>query len=176
MKRTHVIRGAGLGGLLATLLAGALGGCAGYRVGSTLPPNIHTVYVGTFVNKTDQPDLEFQTTRATLQEIQKDGTLKISTQDKADVILEAKITKYTLEPLRYRKDQATTPNEYRIHLLADVILRRANTMKVLVSVPNVEGWATFTVTTDLRSNELTAIPNAATDLGHEIVKNVVEFW
>ena len=52
------------------LLMLTLGGCV-YQLGSSLPPNLKTVYVPTFVNKCGEPQVENETTQATIQEFQK---------------------------------------------------------------------------------------------------------
>ena len=60
-----------------------LPGCAGYRLGSMLPPDIKLVHVPTFINKTSEPQLEIATTRFALQEFQTDGSLKLSSAEEA---------------------------------------------------------------------------------------------
>ena len=61
----------------------SLSGCTGYRLGSTLPADIKTIYVPTFVNKCGEPNLEGTATQAVLEELQKDGTLRIANRGKA---------------------------------------------------------------------------------------------
>lgn len=61
-------------GLVTTALGlmCALSGCAGYKLGSNLPPGILSVAVPVFVNQTGQPSLETITTGAVIEEFQKD--------------------------------------------------------------------------------------------------------
>ena len=91
-----------LGMALALL---TLPGCVGYRLGSTLPPDVKSIYVRLFINKCNEPLLEIDTTNATIAEFQKDGTLRIVSKDEADVLLETTLNAMTLTPLRY--DQIT---------------------------------------------------------------------
>src|ERR1035437_1227598 len=76
-------------------------GCVGYRLGSTLPPDVKAIYVRLFINKCNEPLLEIDTTNATIAEFQKDGTLRIAPKESADVILETTLNGMTLTPLRY---------------------------------------------------------------------------
>lgn len=160
--------------LIAALLA-TLPGCAGYRLGSNLPPGIRSIAVPVFVNGTQQPTLETVTTGATIQEFQKDGSLKVLPRDQADSILDVRLTRYTLTPLRYRRDQNTTAQEYRLTLAAEVTFRQSTGDRVL-SKTTVEGYTDFEALADLPSAQLAALPKAAEDLAHRIVKLVVECW
>ena len=63
-------------GAASMALAVALTGCAGYRLGTMLPPDIQSVAVPTFINRTSEPLLESETTRAAIREFQQDGSLR----------------------------------------------------------------------------------------------------
>lgn len=163
------------GVVLAGAVAGLVG-CAGYKLGSTLPPDLKTIFVPTFVNKTSEPQLEFTTTQAALREFQLDGSLKVTTRENADSTIEVTLTKYALAPIRYNRDQATQVQEYRLTLTASVVFKRLPSGKVVMASDEVTGEATFTLSGDIASAKRTALPEAAKDLGHNIVKSVVESW
>lgn len=152
-----------------------LAGCLGYRVGTTLPPGVRSVHVPTFVNECGEPQVERETTRATVQAIQKDGTLRVVGPTESEAVLEGRITRYTLEPLRYDADQARMALEYRLRISAFVRLKRRGTEKPLVE-EWVSGETTFPASEDLTSARLSALPAAAADLAHQIVKAVTQFW
>ena len=162
--------------LLAGLLTVGLAGCAGYRLGSTLPRDIHSVAVPIFVNQTGRPNLESEATKATLEEFQKDGGLKIASVDQADTIVEVTLTQYSLTPISYRSSQRTTPLEYRLRLTASMVFRKRVSREVLAEYRNVYGEKVFSAPGDLQSRERSALPDAASDLAHRIVRNVVESW
>ena len=83
-----------------------LPGCVGYRLGSTLPPDVKAIYVNLFINKCNEPLLEIDTTNATIAEFQMDGTLRIVPKDEADVLLETTLNALTLTPLSYDQTSA----------------------------------------------------------------------
>jgi len=158
------------------LCLGLTPGCVGYRFGSTLPPGINSVHVPTFYNRTSEPLLETQTTGATKQGLQKDGTLRVvADKARADALLEVTLTRFTLEPLRYDPDQAKTTNEYRMRIRADLVFKRQRDGHIL-SKRTVEGEATFEPAGSLTSAKRAALPEAARDLAHDIVESVVEYW
>ena len=151
-------------------------GCVGYRIGSTLPPGIRIIHVPTFINRTSEPLLETKTTRAAIQEFQRDGSLSIGEKAKADVILEVELTGVRQDPLQYDRDRAKTVREYRLTITASVTLRNRKTGKIILKNPDVRGEYDFIPPGDLASAKRDAIPKAADDLAHDIVESVVEYW
>jgi hypothetical protein len=162
--------------VLAALVALAVaGGCVGYQLGSTLPPGIESVYVPTFVNETGEPFVEVETTRATIQRFQTDGTLRVRDRAVADAILNVTVVEYTLQPLRYERDNNRTTDEYRVTLTAEISFSRAKDGEVLIA-RRVKGDADFRPSGDLSSAKRAVLPQAARDLAQDIVESVVEYW
>jgi len=161
--------------LVAAFLAGAGAGCVGYRLGTTLPPGIQTVYVPAFVNRTGEPRIEIEASRATLEELQTDGTLRVAGAAEADSVLSVTLVGYRLDPLRYERDRPKTTREYRLQLTADIVFRRVSPEAVLVK-KTVQGDATFEMVGDLATSKDGALPQAARDLAHDIVESIVEYW
>jgi len=160
--------------LLGVLVTG--GGCVGYRLGSMLPPDIKTVYVTTFANRTSEPELESATTGAAIAEFQKDATLRVvSKLADADTRLDVTLVGFSEQPLRYQRDRPKTANEYRIVIEAEIVFRRVSSGAVIVK-KTVQGDTTFVVAGDLGSSKRGAIPEAARDLAHDIVESLVEAW
>ncbi len=165
----------------AALLLGLLGGltgCVGYRLGSMLPPDIKTVYIPTFENKTTEPLIEAECTAAAIRQFQTDGSLRIvGDEQQADSILKVKLTSYTLEPIAYNASRKTTANEYRMTILANLMLtRRDATNQVIAEATMVKGEALTEVTGDFTSTKLLFLPECAKDLAKRLVENVTEAW
>lgn len=161
-----------------TLLAAltVLPGCAGYRLGSMLPPEIRTVHIPTFVNKSPEPQIESDCTRAAIEEIQRDGSLKVAKEEQADAILAVTVTGYQLQPLVYRRDETRSAREYRIVLTASYMMTRRSDGVVLSEGSRVRGEGVFVVAGDLSSSKARGLPIAARDLAHSIIEQVVETW
>ena len=168
MKRSLLIMLASVGLLL--------NGCAGYRLGSMLPKDIATVYVPTFVNKTSEPRLEVETTQALIEDLQRDGSLRVVNEDQADTILKVTLNGYNLNPVSYRTDQRTATREYRITIAASFVLTRRGSGAVVAESPRVIGEGVFQVVGDLTTSKATGLPIAAEDLGRRIVQQMVEVW
>ena len=162
--------------ILTVLMTIMFSGCAGYRLGSTLPEGINVICVNQFTNKTREPQLEIATTRAVIQEFQRDGSLSIGEEKKSDIVLDVVLTEIKQQPLQYQRDRANTTREYRLTITASIVLRNRRTGKVMFSNPRVQGEEDFIPAGDLASSKRDAIPEAASDLAHDIVESVVEYW
>lgn len=157
------------------LLVMSLGGCV-YQLGSTLPPDVKTICLPTFINKCGEPQVENDTTQAAIQEFQKDGTLRVvQSPGDADLVMDVTLSQYKLEPLRYEKDEPKTTKEYRLRIVADIVVRKTKVQEPLVK-RSVAGEATFIVVGDLTTSKHSALPAAARDLAHRIVESVTEAW
>ena len=150
-------------------------GCVGYRLGSSLPPDIKSIFVLTFINKCKEPLVEIEATNATISEFQRDGTLTIARMDDADVILETTLVDITLEPLRYNRNDVAKPKEYRLIMSAVFVLKRNHSGKVIGDGQCI-GESTFMYGGNLASAKRSAMPKASEDLAKRIVEKVVEVW
>jgi NAD-dependent DNA ligase len=157
------------------VLVVALSGCAGYRLGSSLPPGINVVHVPVFSNETSEPLLEVVTTRATTAEFQRDGTLSVGDLDRADVVLEVRLLSFSLDPLRFARDAQTSAEEYRLTIGVAMQLREIRTGNILAT-SRVVGEKDFVLTGDLSSAKRANLPAAANDLAARIVRASIEFW
>jgi hypothetical protein len=161
--------------LIVTALS--LSGCVGYQLGSMLPDDVRTVYVPTFINETDEPLIETDTTRAGIEAIQKDGSLRlVRTPEEADAILKVTLREFNLNALGFETERETTANEYRLILYASMVLTRRVGGQVIAENPKVKGESTFVISGDFTTSKQRGIPLAATDLAHNLVEAMVEAW
>jgi hypothetical protein len=160
-------------GLLLSLL---LSGCAGYRLGSTLPAHIRSVHVPTAVNQSAEPDIESVVTRALQQEVQRDGTLALRDAQWADTTLEVIIRTFQTEPILYTRDDRARADEYRLSISAEIrFIDHANGLDRLHQ--QISGEATFPASAaDLTTAVRGAIEPAARDLAREIVNAIISAW
>jgi len=158
------------------IVASLFNGCAGYRLGTSLPRDIRSIYIPMFINRTGEPMIEARATNATIAEFQKDGTLRIFSDETSDVTIEVTLTKLDLSPLQYSKTDKRKPNEYRLRLYASYVLRRTASREILAQEQDLIGESTFIFAGNLTTAKQGAIPNAAEDLGKSIVESVVEYW
>ena len=160
----------------AALLLLLTAGCANYRLGSMLPPDIKTVYVPTCKNQTPEPLIEQDVTRAILGQIQMDGSLRVRSEDSADAILEITLDEFWLDPVAYESGSSSTANQYRMSIRASFVLYRRSDNSVVVESPSLTGWYDFDFAGDMTSSKNIALRPAAEDLGRRIVDQIVQYW
>lgn len=161
--------------LCALLLAASCAGCAGYRLGNSLPGNLRSIHIPTFKNETDEPLLETEATRETMQAFQLDGSLKLADAAKADCRLDVVLTALTLDPVVYERNDAKVPEEYRLRIQARATLVNSRTGEKVLE-RQAKGERLFRPAGDLATAKRTAIPKASQDLARKIVRTVVEYW
>ncbi len=162
--------------LLPAALLLSLTACAGYRLGSMLPADIKTVQIPTFENKTGEPLLEVDATRAVIEAVQRDGSLGVASTESSDALLKVVLKSYKLEPVSYSTISRKTTREYRILITASVLMTRRADGSVIVENPAVQGTATFEMLGDLTTSKQRGLPLATDDLAHNIVEKLVEVW
>ncbi len=154
----------------------ALAGCAGYRLGSMLPPSLRTVHVPTVVNTTAEPMIEGEATRALLARIRSDGSLRIAAADRADAVLRVTLRDLRSEPIAFERGQTARANEYRFVLTASFEFIDARTGDVVSSARDASGETTADAPGDRASATREALPVLTEDLARDIVRRVVEAW
>ena len=162
--------------LLLLLAAPAFSGCAGYRLGTMLPPSLRTVYVPTVVNATEEPLLEGEVTRALLARIRTDGSLRAVGEETADAVLRVTLRRFQMDPIAFERGQAARASAYRLTLTASLVFADARTGDVVAAAPSATGETTVETGGDLSSAKRAGIPTLAEDLARDIVRRVVEAW
>lgn len=166
--------------LTLILLLIFLSGC-GYTTGSLVPSHIKTIYVGTFTNKTNEPNIEVDVTNAIKDRFVQDGALRLANnEEEADSMLKGEITDYSKEPLSYAQNEEI--NEYELILTVNLTYVDLVNDEVMWQQKNFKGDSEYYTT--LRQEKFTSanldkqqlLENAAKELARKIVDRTVEGW
>lgn len=164
----------------------SLAGC-GYTNQSLLPSDVKSIYVAPVKNTIDltgetgdksrfrvtRPGVEVDLTNAIRNRFIFDGTLKVASEDKADAVLEAKLTDYRRDALRY--SEGDDIQEYRLSVVMDVAVYRASDRKVLWR-GGVTGDTSFFLSGGRAVSEDEALSQAVEDAARRVVEKTVEIW
>jgi hypothetical protein len=161
---------------LGTLCCVLAAGCAGYHVGPVLHADYKSVAVPMFKNKSLHPQLEAQITNAIIKRLQADGTLRVESQDDADVVVSGTVVGYDRRFLRSSRDNTNVAREYRIIITAEIEARNRRTGQVVVKLTTIKGAADTFIGSDLQSAEFQVLPLVADDLARQVVSLLVESW
>ena len=158
------------------LAAAVFTGCAGYHVGpvhgSLIPPG-KSVEILPFNNQTLQPRLGDALTKAARERIQTDGSFRLATRDPGDVVVSGTITFYGRESLNFLSTDSVTPENYRVGLLAHIVVRERASGRLLLE-KNLKPHTLVHVGSDLASAERQALPLIAEDFARDLVSLLSE--
>lgn len=161
----------------ASLLFGCallLSGCA-YRLGPTggQVAGARSIQVNYFQNKTAQPRLAEALNHALRRAIQKDGTLRLDTQDGGDIVLTGEISAYERPAVSYQPGDVITVRDYYLAVSARIVARERSSGKVLVE-RDVLGRTLVRAGADQASAERQALPLLAEDFARRATSLLVD--
>ena len=151
-------------------------GCAGYHVGPVTKQSFKSIAVPVFRNTTLRPQLEAQISNAIIQRLQQDGSLRIESEPRADVVLKGSITKYNRQALRSLRTDTGVPREFEITITVRVEATDRRTGETVLKSTEVEGKSDVFIGEDQQSAEEQALPLIADDIGKRVAGLLVESW
>jgi hypothetical protein len=159
-------------------LACLFSGCAGYHLGPATPAylhDIHSIAVPNFKNSTLVPRMEVLVAGTVIKQFQQDGTFQITTEDKADAILEGEIVAIGRAPARSVRGNVLATTEFSLTVRVGYkLVTRAG--KEVKTSGQVAGSTTFFVNTDVSTDERQALPLAAEQAAVQLVSQLTEGW
>jgi outer membrane lipopolysaccharide assembly protein LptE/RlpB len=159
--------------IAALALALAVAGC-GYSLRGTLPPDIRTVAVPVFTNRTLQPAIETLVTRAILDAFATQGRLAVTHPEAADAILEGEIITYDVVSIAF--DRRANVQQYRLVLTLNLRMRDRRRDTVLFQRTGLREQADFRVfgtVAETIAREESAVREAAREIGRSVVSLAV---
>jgi hypothetical protein len=164
---------------LLPLLA-ILSGCGGYALvghSNFLSPDVHTVQVPTFVNRTTRVELEQLVTQSVADEMVARGGLRLVTKpDDANVILKGSIDSFAIFPIAFNQQGFAT--QYQISITANIqLVDHRNEDKVLWKNDQyrfTENYEVSNASADASSQENRAIREIAVRFAETLVTNLLE--
>ena len=173
--------------LLSSLLI--LSAC-GYHMagtGSHLTAGVKSIFIPVFDNKTMEPIIEEELTRAVVREFLKDGRIEVVDISRADMILKGSVVSYKETPVSFDASQIV---EYRVTVTTHLILQENIPLAIRERegpVPSVNRlWekeitsaAEYNVSSDVmttRISKLSALREIARNLSEEAADRVLLGW
>lgn len=157
-------------------IAGHISGC-GYALvgrGTSLPPDVKSVSIQTFANKSGEPGLDIIVTGALRDEFTMDGRLAVDDSGGADSSLTGVIESYSLQPVAYRSTGEAS--EYNVNLDMTVTHKSTRTDRTLLKQRVSVNWryvAEGTITAS-EGQRLLATKEAARKAAETLLSLVIE--
>lgn len=151
-------------------------GCANYRLGTTLPPHLKTVYVATFENRTIEPNIEQKITAQIRSQFQHDGQLKlVASEEESDIILKGVLKSYDVDSLLHERGNPSATRRYRAIIRCALDAHETQSGKPIIQ-REVTGDTTFPAAGDVMTARRGALDDVARDLASEVVDAVIGAW
>lgn len=142
-----------------------------------LSPNVHTIEVPAFVNKTIRVELEQLVTQSVADEMVARGRLRlVSVPSEADVILRGSIDSFGIFPIAFNPQGFAT--QYQISITANIeLVDHRNDDKVLWKNDQyrfTENYEVNVVSADASAQEKRAVREIAVRFAETLVTNLLE--
>ncbi len=168
--------------LLSVILvsAGFLPGC-GYHVGSITHPQIKTVAIADVKNETYEV-LAAALLRSILAErFQFDNSLKLTSMDKADCIVYARVTGVYNSSISWNYNSKTDDenyraNEYQLTVTVEYLVRMPGRGQPLVPKSTAVGSSMYLFSHDPAIGRVSALKQAMLRISNQIVSATTEAW
>ena len=168
--------------LLSVILisAGFLPGC-GYHVGSITHPQIKTVAIADVKNETYEV-LAASLLRMILAErFQFDNSLKLTSLDKADCIVYARVTNVSNSTITWNYNNKTDDenfraNEYQLTVTVEYLVRMPGRGQPLVPKSTTTGSSKYLFSHDPAIGRVSALKQAMLRVSDNIVSATTEAW
>jgi hypothetical protein len=147
--------------LLFTALA--FSSCTGYQLGGAKPAvlrDVKNINIPMFHNDTLHPRAEALATSAAADAVVLDGTYKISSNDKADAVLEGTVHRIDYTPLRSTRLDTLRPEELQNTVVLTWKLTDARDRSKVLASGSSTGTSRFFVDSNLQTSRTNALPDA----------------
>ncbi len=149
--------------------------CAGYQLGGVKPASlagVNTIAVPMFSNATFHPRAEALATSAVANAIVQDGTYSISQVDKADAVLEGRISDISYSTLRGSRIDTLRPEELTNKVTLNWVLRDARDPTKVLASGSSSGSSQLFVSSNLQTARNNALPEALERAGEAMVSRI----
>jgi hypothetical protein len=148
---------------LLLLSALAFTSCTGYQLGGAKPAvlrDVNNISVPMFRNDTLHPRAEALATSAATEAIVMDGTYRITSDAKADAVLEGTLHRIEYTPLRSTRLDTLRPEELQNTVILNWKLTDARDRTKVLASGSSTGTSRFFVDSNLQTSRNNALPDA----------------
>ena len=100
------------------------------HTGGIVPEGAKNIAIPTFINNTNEPYVDIEVTKATVNEFVHDGRLNVVSTEAADLILRGKVAKFEMIPQSY--DVNSYVMQYYISIIVDISVEDVKTHKIIL--------------------------------------------
>lgn len=162
---------------LLPVLALFLSGC-GYRLGNIGHPQLKSVAIAPVINDTLAYNAAANMRGLLAECFQTDGTMKLTSMQKADCIVYARVTNVTFSEISFgsREEDSFTPNQWSVSLAVEYSVVLPGRATPFLKNQKATGTAEFMSGPDIEISRNYAIKQACFVAAKNVVSQVTEAW
>ena len=146
-------------------------GCT-YSFRGQVAGDIKSVAIPTFENETAEFGIAETITEELIRGFQRDGVLKITSEDQADAVLLGRVLRVEDQPNTARADQTVEESRFTMTCEIELINTRTNQAEWKQTYPS---WSIYPYTGSLENRE-TAVREAVGKLKEDLLNRIVGNW
>jgi hypothetical protein len=161
--------------LALCVLLPALASCTGYQLGGVKPSalaNVKSIAVPMFANDTQHPRASALATSSVTNALVLDGSYRIAASDKADAVLEGKLTRIGYKQIRGTRYDSLYPEELVNTVHIDWTLRDAKDPSIILAKGQSQGASQLFVSANLQTARNNALPEALDRASEALVSHL----
>ncbi len=148
-------------------------GCCGYSTRSTLPSQFRSIAIPVVNNQTVKPGLGDLLTNRLIDDYTKDRSLKIVQIDRADIVLECRITNYERSPQSYNANQEVSVYRTTISVFVRAIDKTKSEAEPLVD-SEISTYITYEPQQNQTEDD--GIDKVIAKISQEIIRKTLTAW
>ena len=168
---------------LAILALLVLTGCSHYQFGNISHPQLSTIAMGDVENSTSDPRLTHLARAKLPAGFMSDGSLLLTSADKADCVLHSKVLSYEVNNIGEVRTESNDEGQrqyrtvmYGVTVDIEYSLYPPSQDRPILEAQTVTGTAEFARAGDLQLGMEDALERAMADAAGKVVAGVVEAW
>jgi len=149
--------------------------CTGYHLGGAKPASlakVHSIAVTMFDNATLHPRAEAIATSAVTSALVQDGTYRLASKDRADAVLEGKLSEIKYSVLRNTRSDVQHPEELANTVTIRWKLLDAKDPTKTLASGSSSGTSQFYVSENLQTARNNGLPDALEQAGEALVSRL----
>lgn len=149
----------------------------GYRMGNMMPPQIKTIAIAPVRNNSREVLAATVMRRLLSERFMFDGSLKLTTMDKADCIVYCQIDSVSQRAVAWdEEDEEDRPSEFNLTVKGSFVVLLPGRAAPLVKKRSVSGSCTYQFLTDPAIGKESGLTQACLQMANMVVQYTTEAW
>ena len=157
--------------VLAMLLLAA---CGHYSMSGRTAGDIKKIAIPYLENETAEPEIEIEITQRIIDGLVNDNTLKVTSEEDADAVMEGSIVEYSNVPFTFSNELQADQYRLLIALRVSLLDRKENTY--IWQDKNIKKHANYYLETSTEQTYEKALEDIYRDIVEEILGSTVQEW